>query len=58
MSKPRHPGRYIVYHSSFGEKPCDTLKEARKFVRFVEWQCPQYAPCIYDTLKECNVYVY
>ena len=57
MSKPRHPGRYVVYHSAFGEKPCDTLKEAREFVRFVERQT-SYAPCIYDTLKECNVYVY
>ena len=57
MSKPRHPGRYIVYHSSFGEKPCDTLKEARAFVKFIESHS-SYAPCIYDTLKECNVYIY
>ena len=57
MSKPRYPERYIVYHSSFGEKSCDTLKEAREFVKFIESHS-SYAPCIYDTLKKCNVYIY
>ena len=53
MSKPRYPNRYVVFHSAIGEKLFDTLKEARKFVKIVEWQCPQYALSIYDTRREC-----
>lgn len=56
MKKPRHPNRYIVYHSAIGELPFNTLKEARAFIRRVEYESPQYALSIYDTLKECNVY--
>ena len=54
MSKPRYPNRYIVYHSSFGEVRCDTLKEARSIVKSVE-RNSSYAPCIYDTLREVQV---
>lgn len=54
MSRPKQRNRYIVYHSSFGEKWCDTLKEAREFVNFIE-RHSSYAPCIYDTKKEVNV---
>lgn len=58
MSKPRYPNRYIVYHSAIGELPFNTLKEARKYVRWVEWQCPQYALSIYDTKNKCHCYPY
>lgn len=43
----RCPGRYVVYHSSFGEAIFDTLKEAREFVRDIERRAP-YCPSIYD----------
>ena len=55
MKKPKYPNRYIVYHSAIGEIHCDTLKDARELVKSVERQT-YYSPCIYDTLKECNVY--
>ena len=52
----RYKNRYLVFHSSFGYRYCDTLKQAREFVKFIESQCPQYCPSIWDTKEDCYVY--
>ncbi|WP_407416486.1 hypothetical protein [Methanobrevibacter sp.] len=56
MKKPRYPNRYIVFHSAIGELPFNTLKDARNYVKRVEWQCPQYALSIYDSKNECYIF--
>ena len=54
MSRPKQINRYVVYHSSFGEHYCNTLKEARDFVMFIESHS-SYCPSIYDTKKGIHI---